>query len=68
MNSPGFLRFRMLIEFIIAISIVIAAVDVAHVRISEYIWLDVPCRLLLAFLAVGIFTDCIKLQRESRVR
>jgi hypothetical protein len=68
MNSRGFLVFRMLIEFIIAICLVIAAVDVSEVHISRYVWVDVPCRLLLAVLAFGIFTDCVRLQRESRVR
>jgi hypothetical protein len=68
MNNRRFLRFRMLVEFITALIFVIAAVDIDRVRISNHIWLDIPCRLLLAILALVIFSDVITLQRESRVK
>ena len=65
MNSRRFLRFRMLIEFITGLIFVIVAVAV---RIFSHIWLDIPCRLLLAILALVIFSDAITTLRESRVR
>jgi hypothetical protein len=68
MNSRGFLRFRMLIEFIAGLTLMIAAVDVDRVRISSHVWLDLPCRLLFAILAVGIFADSVRVHRESRAR
>jgi hypothetical protein len=58
----------MLIEFITGLIFVIAAVDVDRVRISSHIWLDIPCRLLLAILALGIFADAITIQRDSRAK
>ena len=66
MNSRGFLTLRMLVEFIIGLGAVVAAVDVDRVHISRYVWLDVPCRLLLAVLALGIFTDALRLLRDIR--
>jgi hypothetical protein len=65
MNSRGFLIFRMLIEFIIALILVIAAVDVGRIHISSHIWLDIPCRLLLAILAIPIFAHANTLRRDS---
>jgi hypothetical protein len=65
MNSRGFLRFRMLIELAICIGFVIAAVDVGWIHISSYVWLDVPCRLLLAISAIGIFAHVITLHRDA---
>jgi hypothetical protein len=55
----------MLIEFITGLIFVIAAVDVDRVRISSHIWLDIPCRLLLAIMALGIFAHSIKLHRDA---
>jgi hypothetical protein len=58
----------MLIEFITGLIFVVAAVDIDQVRISSHIWLDIPCRLLFAILALVIFSDAITIQRESRVK
>jgi hypothetical protein len=55
----------MLIELAICIGFVIAAVDVGWIRISSYVWLDVPCRLLLAISAIGIFAHVITLHRDA---
>lgn len=66
MNSRAFLRFRMLIELVIAISLVVGAVDVELVHISNRIWLDLPCRLLFAVLAIVIFIDVVKIHRDAR--
>jgi hypothetical protein len=55
----------MLIEFITGLIFVSVAVAV---RIFNHIWLDIPCRLLLAILALVIFSDAITALRESRVR
>ena len=55
----------MLIEFIIGLVCVIAAVDVDRVRISSHIWLDLPCRLLLAITALGIFAHSVRLHRDA---
>jgi hypothetical protein len=55
----------MLIELAICIGLVIAAIDVDRVHISSYVWVDVPCRLLLAISAVGIFTHIITLHRDA---
>jgi hypothetical protein len=65
MNSRLFLRFRVLIELVVCIGFVIAAVDVGRIHISSYVWVDVPCRLLLAISAVGIFTHVITLHRDA---
>ena len=65
MNSRLFLRFRMLIELAICIAFVTAAVDVGRIHISSYVWVDVPCRLLLAISAMGIFTHVITLHRDA---
>jgi len=62
MNSRLFLRLRMLIELAVCIGLVIAAVEV---QIFSHIWLDIPCRLLLAILALGIFSDAIKVHRDA---
>jgi hypothetical protein len=55
----------MLIEFITALIFVIAAVDVDQVRISSHIWVDIPCRLVLALMALGIFAHSIRLHRDA---
>ena len=55
----------MLIELAICIGFVIAAVDVGWIHISSYVWLDVPCRLLLALSAIGIFAHVITLHRDA---
>ena len=55
----------MLIELAICIGFGIAAVDVDRVHISSYVWVDVPCRLLLAIFAIGIFTDVVTLHRDA---
>lgn len=68
MNSRGFLILRMLIEFILSFVFVIAAVDVERVHISNYVWVDVPCRLLLAISALGIFVDAFRLRRDTLAR
>ena len=65
MNSRLFLRVRMLIELAIGIGFVIAAVDVDLVHISSHVWVDVPCRLLLAISAIGIFSHVITLHRDA---
>lgn len=65
MNSRIFLRFRMLIELVTGFVFVIVAVDVDQIRISSYIWLDIPCRLLLAILAFGIFSDALRVHRDA---
>jgi len=56
----------MLIEFALCIICVIAAIDVDRVHISHHIWVDLPCRLLLAVLATGLFGHSITLLRDSR--
>jgi hypothetical protein len=66
MNSRGFMTLRMLIEFIIAFASAIAAVDVGRIPISSYLWVDLPCRLILALLALGILADAIRLLRDIR--
>jgi hypothetical protein len=66
MNSRGFLIVRMLIELAICIAFVIVAVDVDRYPISSHLWLDLPCRLLLAISAVGIFAHVVVLRRDSR--
>lgn len=58
----------MLIEFIAGLALGIAAVDVDQVRISSHIWLDILCRLLLAILALVLFSDATTVLRESRLR
>jgi hypothetical protein len=55
----------MLIELITALTFVIAAVDVDRVRISSHIWVDIPCRLALALMALGIFAHSIRLHRDA---
>jgi hypothetical protein len=55
----------MLIELAICIGFVIAPVDVSRIHISNYVWVDVPCRLLLAISAIGIFTHVITLHRDA---
>jgi hypothetical protein len=55
----------MLIELITALTFVIAAVDVDRVRISSHIWVDIPCRLALALMALGIFVHSIRLHRDA---
>jgi hypothetical protein len=55
----------MLIELAICIGFGIAAVDVDRVHISSYVWVDVPCRLLLAISAIGIFTHVMTLHRDA---
>ena len=65
MNTRLFLRIRMLIELAICIGLVVAAVDVDQIHISSYVWVDVPCRLLLAISAVGIFTHVMTLHRDA---
>jgi hypothetical protein len=55
----------MLIELITALTFVIAAVDVDRVRISSHIWVDIPCRLVLALMALGIFAHSIRLHRDA---
>jgi hypothetical protein len=55
----------MLIELAICIGLVIAVVDVEQIRISSYVWVDVACRLILAILAIGIFTHVITLHRDA---
>jgi hypothetical protein len=62
MNSRRFLVFRMLVEFAIAIGLVIIAV---RIRISGHIWLDVMGRVLLAILAIPIFGDAMSVRRDS---
>jgi hypothetical protein len=52
----------MLIELAVCIGLVIAAVEV---QIFSHIWLDIPCRLLLAISAVGIFTHVMTLHRDA---
>jgi hypothetical protein len=56
----------MLVEFAVGLLFVIAAVDVERVPISHYVWIDVPCRLLLAVSALGIFSHAVVLLRDSR--
>jgi hypothetical protein len=68
MNSRGFLRLRMLVEFIIAISLAVAAVDVERLPISSHVWLDLPCRLIFAGVAFAIFVDAVQIQRDSRAQ
>ena len=58
----------MLIEFIIGLIFMIAAVDVEQVHISNYVWVDVPCRLLLAIFALGILLDAFRLRRDTLAR
>ncbi len=65
MNSRGSILFRMVIEFIIGLMLVIAAVDVGRIHISSHIWLDIPCRLLLAILAIPVFTHADTLRRDA---
>jgi hypothetical protein len=55
----------MLIELAICIGFVIAAVDVGWIHISSYVWLDVPCRLLFAISAIGIFAHVVTLHRDA---
>jgi hypothetical protein len=55
----------MLIELAVCIGFVIAAVDVDRIHISRHVWVDVPCRLLLAISAIGIFTHVITLHRDA---
>jgi hypothetical protein len=55
----------MSIELITALIFVIAAVDVDRVRISSHIWVDIPCRLILALMALGIVAHSIKLHRDA---
>lgn len=55
----------MLIDLVIGLIFVIAAVDVDRVRISSHIWVDIPCRLVLALMALGIFAHSIKLHRDA---
>jgi hypothetical protein len=55
----------MLIELAICIGFVTVAVDVGGIHISRYVWLDVPCRLLLAMSAIGIFAHVITLHRDA---
>jgi hypothetical protein len=47
---------------------VIAAVDVERVHISNYVWVDVPCRLLLAIFALAILVDAFRLRRDTLAR
>ena len=68
MNSRGFLRFRMLVEFIIGLALAAATVDTDRVLISGHVFLDVLCRLAFAILAFVIFANCVTLQREVRAR
>jgi hypothetical protein len=65
MNSRLYLRLRMLSELAICIGFVIVAVDVELVHVSNYVWVDVPCRLLLVISAIGIFTHVITLHRDA---
>jgi hypothetical protein len=55
----------MLIELAICIGFVVAAVYVGRIHISSYVWLDLPCRLLLAISAIGIFAHVITLHRDA---
>jgi hypothetical protein len=64
MNSRPFLIFRMLIEFAIGLGLVGAAVGV---HISSHMWVDLPCRLLLAVLSIPILRDAIEVRRDSLV-
>jgi hypothetical protein len=64
MNSRPFLIFRMLIEFAIGLALVIVAVGV---HVSTHMWVDLPCRLLLAILSIPIFGDAIDVRRDSLV-
>jgi hypothetical protein len=64
MNSRGFLLFRMLIELLICLAFGIASIDTERVRISSLIWVDVPCRLVFAIIAIAIFTNVITLYRD----
>jgi hypothetical protein len=64
MNSRPFLIFRMLIEFAIGLGLVIVAVGV---HISSHMWVDLPCRMLLAVLSIPIFRDAIEVRRDSLV-
>ncbi len=64
MNSRPFLIFRMLIEFAVGLALVVAAVGV---HISSHMWVDLPCRVLLAILSIPILRDAIDVRRESLV-
>jgi hypothetical protein len=64
MNSRPFLIFRMLIEFAISLVLVIVAVGV---HVSSHMWVDLPCRLLLAVISIPIFRDAIEVRRDSLV-
>ena len=55
----------MLIELAVCIGLVVAAVDIVEIPISGYVWVDVPCRLLFAISAIGIFTHVITLHRDA---
>jgi hypothetical protein len=65
MNSRGFLIIRMLIEFIIGSLLAFAAVDIARVHISRHMWVDIPCRLILAVLAMAILADAFRLRKDE---
>jgi hypothetical protein len=54
----------MLIEFAIGLAMVIVAVGV---HISTHMWVDLPCRLLLAILSIPVFGDAIDVRRDSLV-
>jgi hypothetical protein len=64
MNSRPFLIFRMLIEFAISLGCVATAIGV---HISRHMWVDIVCRLLLAVIAIPIFTDAMTVRRDSLV-
>jgi hypothetical protein len=68
MNSRGLLILRMLIEFIVGLIFMIAAVDVERVHLFNNVWVDVPCRLLLAIFAFGILVDAFRLRRDTLAR
>ena len=54
----------MLIEFAVGLALVAAAVGV---HVSSHMWVDLPCRVLLAILSIPILRDAIDVRRESLV-
>lgn len=64
MNSRGFLRIRLLVELITGVIIAIGVIDVESVRFSHVVWFDVPLRLLLAAISVGLLVDAFKLRLD----
>jgi hypothetical protein len=65
MNSRAFLLFRMFVELLISVALAAAAVDTERFQVSKSVWIDLPCRLLFALIAIGVFTHAVTLYKDS---